>query len=126
MTWTWPLQPAPAPMPMVGIRSRSVIARASCSGTSSSTIAKAPASCTASASASSDRAWSRVLPSTRTLPAWFAACGVQPMWPMTGMPARTIASMVRALRTPPSTLTACAPASERKRPALATAVSDVA
>ncbi len=33
---------------------------------------------------------------------------------MTGMPARTSASMIRAVRTPPSTLTAWAPASRRK------------
>ena len=116
MTWTWPLQPAPAPIPIVGMRSRSVMAAASCSGTSSSTIANAPASWTASASASSDRAWSRVLPWTRTLPSALIAWGVRPMWPMTGMPARTSVSIIRAVRTPPSTLTAWAPASRRKPP----------
>ena len=98
-------------MPIVGIRSRSVIAAASCSGTSSSTTANAPASWTASASASSDAACVAVLPWTRTLPIALIACGVRPMWPMTGMPALTRASIVRALRTPPSTLTAWAPAS---------------
>ena len=97
MTWTWPLQPAPAPIPIVGMWSRSVIAAASCSGTSSRTIAKAPASWTASASARSARAWSRVLPWTRTLPTPLIDCGVRPMWPMTGMPARTSASMTRAV-----------------------------
>ncbi len=45
------------------------------------------------------------------------------MCAITGMPALTSASMIRALRTPPSTLTACAPASRRKRPALAMAAS---
>ena len=49
----------------------------------------------------------------------------QPMWPMTGMPARTSASMIRAVRTPPSTLTAWAPASRRKRPAFSSASSGV-
>ena len=111
ITWTWPLQPGPAPIPIVGIRRRSVIAVASCSGTSSRTIEKAPASWTASASWRSARACSRLLPRTRTLPAAFAACGVQPMWPIVGMPALTSASIVRAERTPPSTLTAWAPAS---------------
>ena len=126
ITWIWPEHPAPAPIPMVGIESRSVIAAASWPGTSSSTTAKAPASWTASASASSCRACSRLLPWTRTLPIALMACGVSPMWPMTGIPAFTIASIVRALRTPPSTLTACVPPSRRNRPALATASSGVA
>ena len=86
ITWIWPEQPAPAPIPIVGIRSRSVIAAASWPGTSSSTTAKAPASWTASASASSWRACSRLLPWTRTRPIVLIACGVSPMWPMTGMP----------------------------------------
>ena len=126
MTWIWPLQPAPAPIPIVGIRSRSVMASASCPGTSSSTIAKAPASWTARASASSERACSLFLPWTRTRPIALIAWGVSPMWPMTGIPALTIASIVRALRTPPSIFTAWAPPSRRNRPALATASSAVA
>ena len=44
---------------------------------------------------------------------------------MTGMPARTSASMTRAVRTPPSTLTAWAPASCRKTPAFSSASSGV-
>ena len=44
---------------------------------------------------------------------------------MTGMPARTSASMTRAVRTPPSTLTAWAPASRRKMPAFSSASSGV-
>ncbi len=126
MTWTWPLHPAPAPIPIVGIRSRSVIAAASCSGTSSRTIAKAPASWTAWASARSARAWSRLLPWTRTLPIALIACGVSPMWPITGIPARTSVSMIRAVRTPPSTLTAWAPASRRNAPACSSASAGVA
>ena len=59
------------------------------------------------------------------MPIALIACGVSPMWPMTGIPAFTIASIVRALRTPPSTLTACVPPSRRNRPALATASSGV-
>ena len=118
MTWIWPEHPAPAPIPIVGIRSRSVIAAASCSGTSSSTIENAPASWTASASARSCRAWSRFLPWTRTLPQRVDRLGRQPMWPMTGIPAFTSASIIRALRTPPSSLTAWTPASRMKRPAL--------
>ena len=84
------------------------MARASSAGTSSSTTAKAPASWTARASAMSLRADSFERPCTRKPPSWLTACGVRPMWPMTGMPAVTMASMVRAERTPPSTLTACA------------------
>ena len=41
------------------------------------------------------------------------------------MPLRTIVSIVRALRTPPSTLTAWAPASLMKRPALSSDFSGV-
>ena len=127
MTWTWPLQPAPAPMPMVGMRRRSVIAAASCSGTSSRTIENAPASWTASASASSGAPARGPCPGPGPCrPCRAAACGVQPMWPMTGMPALTSASMIRALRTPPSTLTAWAPASRRKRPAFSTRLVGVA
>ena len=127
MTWTWPLQPGPAPMPIVGMRRRSVIAAASWAGMSSRTIEKAPASWTARASASRPRACVRSLPWTLTLPPIpCCACGVQPMWPMTGMPALTSASMIRAERTPPSTLTAWAPASWRKRPAFSSASSTVA
>ncbi len=53
------------------------------------------------------------------------ACGVRPMWPMTGIPARANASITRAERMPPSTFTAWAPASRRKRPAFASASSGV-
>ena len=53
------------------------------------------------------------------------ACGVRPMWPITGIPARTSVSMIRAVRTPPSTLTAWAPASRRKTPAFSRASSGV-
>ena len=74
----------------------------------------------------SARAWSRVLPWTRILPTVLIDCGVRPMWPMTGMPARTSVSMTRAVRTPPSTLTAWAPASRRKIPAFSSASSGVA
>ncbi len=102
-----------------------MIASASWPGTSSSTTANAPASWTASASASSARAWSLFLPWTRTRPIALIACGVSPMWPMTGMPALTIDSITRAVRTPPSTLTACVPPSRRNRPALWTASSGV-
>ena len=42
---------------------------------------------------------------------------------MTGTPDFTSASTIRALRTPPSTLTACAPPSCRNRPAFSVASS---
>ena len=127
MTWTWPLQSGPAPMPMVGIRRRDVIAAASCSGTSSRTIEKAPASWTARASERSARACVAGLALDLDLATHAVLrLRVQPMWPMTGMPALTSASMIRAVRTPPSTLTAWAPASCRKRPAFSIASSSVA
>ena len=47
------------------------------------------------------------------------------MWPITGIPARTSVSMIRAVRTPPSTLTAWAPASRRNVPALSSASAGV-
>jgi len=126
-TCTWPLQCGPAPMPIVGICSRSVITAASCSGTSSSTIEKAPASWMATASWRTPRAASRDLPWTLTLPPMPCCdCGVQPMWPWTGTPDFTSASTIRAVRTPPSTLTACAPPSCMNLPAFSVASSVVA
>ena len=113
-------------MPIVGMCSRVVMVWANCPGTSSSTTANAPASWTARASARSARAWSLDLPWIRTRPRVLIAWGVRPMWPITGIPARTSASIVRVLRTPPSIFTAWAPASRRKRPALATASSALA
>ncbi len=46
---------------------------------------------------------------------------MSPTWPITGMSAARIASTAGRMRLPPSTLTAAAPASARKRPAFSTA-----
>ncbi len=90
-------------------------------GTASSTTAKAPASSTALASAKILLADSRSFPWTRKPPRAEAVCGVSPIWPITGIPARTMASMVPANSTPPSSFTASARPSFMRRTALWTA-----
>ena len=52
-----------------------------------------------------------------------ADCGVRPMWPITGMPAPTIAWTRESVGPAPSSLTASAPASLTKRTALRSASS---
>ena len=125
MTWIWPEQPAPAPMPIVGI--------AQPLGDRRGQLARDELEHDRERAGLLDR--ERVgeqlssllagLALDPDLPIALIACGVSPMWPITGIPALTIASMMRALRTPPSTLTACVPPSRRKRPALWTASSGV-
>ena len=56
-------------------------------------------------------------------PSWCSLCGVKPMCAMTGMPADTIRRICSALRTPPSSLTACAPVSFMNRNAVCSASS---
>ena len=53
----------------------------------------------------------------------FTAWGVRPTWPMTGISAETMRSMVSAIRVPPSSFTAAAPDSLTKRMALRSASS---
>ena len=50
-------------------------------------------------------------------------CGVSPTWPITGTPIATIEATVAATSAPPSSFTAAAPPSLRKRPALRRASS---
>ena len=52
-----------------------------------------------------------------------ADCGVRPMWPITGMPASTIARTRESIAPAPSSFTASAPASFTKRMAFSTASS---
>ena len=81
-------------------------------GIASNTSAKQPASCSASACAPICAAAAAVRPWAFQPPSAVAVWGVRPTWPITGMPAPTIA---RARLTedgpPPSSLTASQPAS---------------
>ncbi len=92
-------------------------------GTASSTIAKQPAASSASASSTSRRAFSAVRPCALKPPSIVADCGVSPMWPITGMPAPTIARTRESIGPAPSSLTASAPASLTNRIAFSSAVS---
>ena len=56
-------------------------------------IEKHPASTIARASSISSCARSAVLPWALKPPSWATRMGVMPMWPMTGMPARTMEPM---------------------------------
>ena len=76
-----------------------------------------------SASSSSCRACSAVRPCALKPPSIVADCGVSPMWPITGMPAPTIARARESIGPAPSSFTASAPASLTKRIAFSTAVS---
>ncbi len=110
----------PAPIPTVGMVSLPVIWVASSAGTISITTATAPASATAIASwtvcsAASPR------PCTRKPPRPLTLCGVKPMWAITGMPACVSTAICSATRSPPSSFTACAPASFMNRVAVARA-----
>ena len=112
----------PAPMPTVGIVSFCSTSRAASAETISSTTAKHPASCTARASrrscaAASPRPWIRKPPRA------CSDCGVKPMCPITGMPARTTAATCPARASPASSFTAWAPVSRITRTALRTACS---
>ena len=94
-----------------------------CAGIASKTIAKQPAACSARASAAIFDAWPAVLPCARKPPSAVAVCGVRPTWPITGIPAFTIAR-ARSTEDPPrSSLTASQPASLTNRWALAMASS---
>ena len=54
-----------------------------------------------------------------------ADCGVRPTWPITGIPAPTIACTRESIGPAPSSFTASAPASLTKRTAFSTATSSV-
>ncbi len=99
--------------------SASVIA----AGTASKTIAKQPAACSASASSAICAAWPAVLPWALKPPSAVAVCGVRPTWPITGIPARTIARARSTEEPPRSSLTASQPASLTNRCAFAIACS---
>ena len=97
MTCTWPLQPGPAPIPMVGMRRRSVIAVASWAGHELEHDRERPRLLDRQRVGEEARVPARgPCPGPGPCrPARAGACGVQPMWPITGMPAATIASMTR-------------------------------
>ena len=110
-------------MPIVGTASACVAARATAGGTASSTIAKQPAASSASASSTSCCARSAVLPCALKPPRTVAVCGVRPTWPITGIPAPTIARARETEVPPRSSLTASAPPSFTSRTAFRTACS---
>ena len=105
--------------------SRLVISAARSSGMPSNTIAKAPAASTASASSINRSRWPAPWPCLRPWTLWppmrCTDCGVRPMWPITGMSTEAMRAMVSATGSPPSSLTASAPPSLIRRPALVTA-----
>ena len=122
-TSTWPSVPAPAPIPIVGTESRPVTSSATGAGTASSTIAKQPAASSSLASWTSCRASSLRRPCALKPPRTVEVCGVSPTWPMTPIPASTIAR-ARCTDVPPrSSLTTSAPPSLTRRIALCTACS---
>ena len=126
MSWYTRICPShstPAPIPMVGIESFSVTIAANFAGTHSSTIAKAPASCKDCASSIKSLAAFSVLPCTLWPPKAFTDCGVIPKWPQTGIPEKTILFTVAATALPPSSFTALALPSFKRRPALIKACS---
>ena len=102
-----------------------VISAASSRGMPSSTTLNAPAASTALASArrrSRPPAWLPLCrPCTRWPPIRWKDCGVRPMWAITGMSTRVMASIVSAIVTPPSSLTAAAPPSFTSRTLLSIA-----
>ena len=62
-------------------------------------------------------------PCTRNPPSVFTLCGVKPICAITGMPAADSTAIWSAIRSPPSSLTACTPASFMNRVAAASAAS---
>ena len=99
----------------------SLIIAANLSGTHSNTTAKAPAFSIAKASSISFLAASSPLPWTLNPPNALTDCGVNPICPITGIDAFTIASILSQTSIPPSNLTACARPSLISLPALTTA-----
>lgn len=92
-------------MPRMGTCTSSCMALATTLGTHSTTMANTPAASRALASSISFRADSGVPPCTLKPPKEVAVCGVIPMWPITLMPASTIARIVGAMFAPPSSFT---------------------
>src|ERR671931_439134 len=90
-TSTWPSVSGPAPMPMTGTCIRGMSSDATALGMASNTIAKQPAPWRASASRAMRSAACAVRPCARYPPRAVEVCGVRPTWPITGMPASTIA-----------------------------------
>ena len=108
-------------MPMVGIASAAVAWRATSAGMDSNTIAKTPAASSARASAISFSASRSSVACRRYPPNWCTDCGSRPRWPITGMPISTSRWATSSIAAPPSILTAAAPPSWIRRPALRTA-----
>ena len=126
MTWTWPLHPAPAPMPIVGMLQALRDRRRELLGHELQDHREGAGLLDGEGVGEERPGLVAALALDADLADGVDRLRRQPMWPITGMPARTSVSMIRALRTPPSTLTAWAPASRRKMPAFSSASSGVA
>ncbi len=115
-------------MPMVAAVTLGEVAMARATGSTmpSSTMAKAPASEMARASSNRRRSSSGARPCTLKPPITFTACGVRPIWPITGTPRCTRKATVSAKWAPPSILIAPAPVSLSTREALTKACSRLA
>jgi hypothetical protein len=98
-----------------------VTSSATGAGIASSTIEKQPAASSARASSIRRRACSAVRPWALKPPSAVADWGVSPIWPITGIPAPTIAATRASVGPAPSTFTASAPASLTNRIAFVTA-----
>ena len=90
-TSTWPSVAGPAPMPITGTSISPISSSVTALGIASKTIAKQPASCSASASAAMRAAARALRPWAFQPPSAVEVWGVRPTWPITGMPAPTIA-----------------------------------
>ncbi|MPM45323.1 hypothetical protein SDC9_92009 [bioreactor metagenome] len=123
ITSTCPSQSFPAPIPMVGMLTDFVISCASLSGIHSSVMAKTPAFSNNLASSNNLFALCSSLPCTLNPPKAFTDCGVNPICPITGICASTMAFIVSVKRAPPSIFTASAPPSLIILPAFRTASS---
>ena len=111
-------------MPITGISITPISSSVTAAGIASNTSAKQPASCRASASAAIRAAAAAVRPWAFQPPSAVAVWGVSPTWPITGMPAATIArARLTEPAPPPSSLTASQPASLTMRTAVAIACS---
>ena len=123
-TSTWPSVAGPAPMPITGISISPISSSVTALGIASKTIAKQPASCSARASAAIRAAARALRPWAFQPPSAVEVWGVRPTWPITGMPAPTIArARLAGASPPPSSLTTSQPPSLTIRIAVAIACS---
>ena len=112
--------PAPAPIPIVGIAERRGDPRRDRRGNRLEHEREAAGRLERERVRRAGCAAAAVRPCALKPPSIVAVCGVSPMWPITGMPAPTIARHARERGPAPSSLTASAPPSLTKRIAFST------